>query len=91
MGKGGCVGLALQVCAALGNEPKEKFSGQSSDLAKGLKSACTFIGWDLIEAFWRQDIPLPDCRRSGTVGALGTLSGRLCTWQHTDDMLIATG
>lgn len=36
MGTGDCVGLALQVCAALGNTPQEKLPEQSSGLAEGL-------------------------------------------------------
>ena len=72
--------LAPHLCAALGNEPQEKFSGQNSDLTKGLHDTCTFICWDGIEALWRHNLPLPNCRRSGIVmglGALGTLDKRL--------------
>lgn len=37
---------ALYLCAALGNELQEEFSGQNSDLAKGLNGVGAFISWD---------------------------------------------
>lgn len=37
---------ALHLSVALGNELHEEFSGQNSDLAKGLKGVGAFISWD---------------------------------------------
>lgn len=53
VGQRGGAALALQVSAALGNEPQERCSEQNSALAKGLQGAGTFICWGFTDAVWR--------------------------------------
>ena len=72
MGQGDREELTLQVLA-LGNQPQEKPSGPNSGLTKVLNGACTFIRWDLRQAFQRHNSPLPNCRQLGTMMGSGAL------------------